>query len=498
MDADAVVVGAGFGGLAAGACLAKAGKQVVVIERQQGVGGNGHAFRRGAYTFDPAIHVTARGFGIDFLEVFMQSLGIAERVELMTADVNSAVRIAGSRFTLPTGVAAVTEYLCEQFPDDADGVAAFMRACVQVTRESQTPPTRIAPADYAAAMAEFPALFKYRMATVADVLDEFLDDPQAKAVCGAQWPYLGLPPSRQSFMTYSGAWMALLEPGPVYPRGSFQALADAIAEVITEHGGQLLLGISVTAITADGDGVSGVTLEDGQTISAPVVVSNADARLTFEQLLGAEHVPESLRRRLGRMKPSLSAFVLYTATTLDPSAFGLAHENFIYRHWDHDESYRELLSGGIGGMWLSVPTAHDADLAPAGEHIVVFGSLMPFDIGEPWKTAKPRYTELLLAELETHMPGIRDATTFLDSASPSTFHDYTLASSGGAYGWENTPNQVQPKRLSNRTPVAGLWLAGHWTNPGTGSIRCLFSGAQTAGAILGQDDAFAFLSSLAA
>jgi prolycopene isomerase len=493
---DAVVIGAGLGGLSAGACLARAGKRVLLVERQDGVGGNAHAFKRGSYTFDPAIHLTAHGFNIEFLDFYLSAVGIDDRVDLIHAEDNSAVEIDGSRFTLPVGVDALTEYLGEQFPGDADGVAAFVRVCAEATRQSQLPPPGGPAHDLAALVEVMPLVVKYRALTVSDVLDEFVTDQHAKAVLGAQWPYLGLPPSRQSFMAYSGAWMALVEPGPVYPRGSFQALADALADAIAAGGGEIILDRTVTRIPLEDGRVTGVELDDGELVSARAVVSNADAKQTYERMVGVEHLPDRLVRRLRRMKPSLSAFAVYSATTIDPSELGLSHETFVYRHWDHDETYRDLEQGRMGGMWVGVPTMHDPDLAPEGEHLVIFGSLMPYDIGEPWDEAKPRYTEMMVDELEARIPGFRDSTTFLESATPTTFERYTLAHRGAAYGWENTPRQTLPKRLDNHTPVDGLWLAGHWTHPGTGSLRCLLSGALAAAGILGIGDPRQFLTSL--
>ena len=139
---DAVVVGAGLGGLSAAAALAKAGKRVLLAERQDGPGGNARAFARGDYTFDPAIHVTAQGFDIEFLGGYLQSLGIASDLDLIVLDELYTVDVGGERFTLPTGIDAVIEYLSQQFPQEADGIAAYIQTCAQVTRESQAPPPR--------------------------------------------------------------------------------------------------------------------------------------------------------------------------------------------------------------------------------------------------------------------------------------------------------------------------------------------------------------------
>src|SRR5256885_7284352 len=112
-------------------------------------------------------------------------------------------------------------------------------------------------------MAALPALFKYRSSTLHAAIEEFVDDPEAQAVLGAQWPYMGLPPSRLSFMAGTGVWMAFMEPGPVYVRGSFQKLADGLAEVVAENGGTILYDEPVSRIVLEGGRVAGVTTAAG-------------------------------------------------------------------------------------------------------------------------------------------------------------------------------------------------------------------------------------------
>jgi prolycopene isomerase len=493
---DAIVIGAGLGGLSAAAGLTRAGKRVALVERQPGPGGNARAFQRGDYTFDPAIHVTAHGFEIEFLDGYLQALGIAERLELITMDRLYTVDVAGSRFTLPTGVEPVIEYLGEQFPAERDRIAAYVQTCAQATRESQAPPPRVALRDLEDVMAALPTLFKYRTSTLQAAIDEYVADPQAQAVLGAQWPYMGLPPSELSFMAGTGVWMAMMDPGPVYVRGSFQRLADALADAVTGGGNECFYDCGAAEVLIEGGAAVGVRLEDDRVLRAGAVISNADAHHTFGHLVGEEHVPERFRRRLDRMRPSVSAFLLYSATTLPVDEAGLAAETFVYDHWDHDETWAEVSAGKPGGMWLSLPTLHDRSLAPEGEHLVIFTSLMPYDIGEPWAGARERITEALMDRVEALLPGYRDSVTFADSATPETFEAYTVAHRGAIYGWENSPSQTLPKRLPQESPIPGLLLAGHWTNPGTGSVRCLLSGLQAAAIVSGHGDPIAFLQSL--
>ena len=96
---------------------------------------------------------------------------------------------------------------------------------------------------------------------------------------------------------------------------------DLDRRAVVRAGGELLFNAQVASINVKDGGVRGVTLADGTSVRAPIVVSNADARHTYDDLVGAEHLPERLVRRYRNMTLSLSGFVLYSATTLDVTQF---------------------------------------------------------------------------------------------------------------------------------------------------------------------------------
>jgi len=474
-----------MGGLAAAACLAKSGQRTLIVDSLDGPGGVAHAFHRGPYTFDPAVHITVNGFEGDILSLILAALGIGERIEQLHLAPLFAAEIAGERYAVAVGMQEALQSLTERFPARADQISRYFELCAKVTHESMQPPTRVGLSDLATTMAQLPNLFRYRTSTLGEVLEELIDDPEVRSVLGAYWPYLGSAPSRLSFIAAAGVLMAMIETGPMYPRGGFQALADALLEVVLENAGQAMFKSTVTAIVVQDGHVTGVRLDDGEFIAARTVISNADATQTFERLIGEEHLPERFMRRLRRMKPSPSAFVLYSATSLDTSQFGLAHETFLHSHADHDRNYEQISQGGLGGMWLTLPSLHDASLAPAGEQIVICTSLVPYDIGEPWGEARERYTEMMLAAIESLMPGYRERITYLETATPLTFEQLTHSERGAIYGWENVPAQTIGKRLAPVTPIDGLLLAGHWTEPGSGSLRAVFSGVQAAAITMG-------------
>jgi prolycopene isomerase len=472
---DVAVVGAGLGGLSAGAALARAGKKVLVVERQDGPGGYSHAFRRGPYLFDPAVHLTSQGRPGEFVDLYLRALGVRDLVQFVVLDSLYTADFPGERVHVPAGAERFVEAHAQRWPEERQAIERFVAVCGAVVDESHRVPPRLQLAELEGAAAAFPALFRYRLATAAEVLDEFFEDVRLKAVLASGWPYLGVPPSQASFILYSQMLFSWID-GPVQPLGSFQTFVDAFVAALERNGGELVLGTAVAKIEVDGGRVTGIALEGGRRVRVDAVIANADATQTIERLVGADQFPERFLRRYRRLRPSLSGFVLFTATDLDLAELGLATETFVH-DWDHEENYRVSFDGGaVCGTWASLPTLHDPSLAPEGEHLLVFSSLVPYDIGVHWDEAKDRYAEGMLDRLERLVPGYRNHLTFLEAATPLAMERYTLCRDGAIYGWQNTPQQSVGRRLPPIAPIEGLLFAGHWTEPGTGSFRAVYSG----------------------
>ena len=196
------------------------------------------------------------------------------------------------------------------------------------------------------------------------------------------------------------------------------------------------------------------------------------------------------------MKPSLSAFVVYLATDLNLVELGAKHEMFLYKTWNHDETFSSIFEGKPAGIAITVPTLSDPSLAPPGEHIVIVTTLIPYEIGSSWREQKSKYAEMLMQEVEKVFPGIRNHITFSEGGSPRTMERYTLYLTGAIYGWEVSPKQVSRGRLAHETPIKGLYLSGHWTQPGGGLYGVSLSGVDTASSILGYRDIIECLNAL--
>lgn len=480
---DVVVIGSGMGGITAGALLAKVGRKVLVVERQNAAGGYAHAFKRNSYTFDPAIHVVAQGKEGQIFDALLTYLNIRDRCSLHPAGRWYTAIFPDLVFDAPVGIQAFIETVVNCFPEHEEGIRKFFQICTQLHYELHEISLEVSLKDLDKTMERFPIIRDYSRATVGDVLDECLTDIRVKALCAATWPYLGVPPSKLDFVTFSVMLLAHVE-ALFHCEGGFQKMVDALAYALYENGGELVVGNGAQKILIEDGRTVGVLLDNGDTIRTPVVVSNADARQTFDALVGDEHLPAPFIKRLHRMRPSISAFLVFAATSLDLTQFNAAHDVFVFHHWDHEETYRDILNGKIGGISIRLVTLEDSSLAPAGEHIAIITAPMPYDIGIPWSEVRDRYTEELLDEVDHVFPGFRDKLTFVEASTPQALERFTGNYQGATYGWELSPPYTGSKRLKHQTPVQGLFLSGHWTQPGTGCVRTLGSGVHTAQIVL--------------
>jgi phytoene dehydrogenase-like protein len=276
---------------------------------------------------------------------------------------------------------------------------------------------------------------------------------------------------------------AYVEEGAYYCLGSFQRLADAIAAGLTTAGGELLLGHRVERILTKDGRVNGVVLDDGRRIETTLVISNIDARQTFEKLMDPNDVSSRYLRRLRRMSLSPSAVAMYLATDLDVRQLGAAHDTTLYTGWNHERSAGSVPEWEVRGFSILIPTLKDPSLAPSGEHLVILKAFSPPE-QELVPGARDGLADRMLELAEEVLPDLRRHLTFVYESPEGTL-PMRLHRLAPVYGWAATPQQTGARRLPQQAPIGGLLLSGHWTQPGHGVSVVVRSGVGAARLALG-------------
>lgn len=459
---DAIVIGAGVGGMVCAGFLARAGKSVLLLDHHYLPGGCCTAFPRKGYTFDAAVHhIGACGrFGI--IGQILSRFGMNFRfVHLNPMD---NLTFPDAEIQIPADIDDYAAQLSLRFPGEKEQIARFFKDFVRLYRQ--------------VLRREGPLLDEYRAASFDVLLRNYFNDETLRRILGAQWGYLGSPVEEISAIGMCQMLVSYWKDGAYYPIGSTQAFSDALAENLLHIGAHVLLKAGVSEILIENEKVCGVRTQEGIVVRADVVVSNVDARQLFEDLLPSD-VCSSERARIGQMRVAPSYYGLYLAV---PSELDLANlpRGFYYLSDDDGGSALEWI-------YLSVPTRYDPSLAPPGKQIISMTVGVRSSVPEfvAWQDDKSAMARRVVGYLDTRVPGLSNNIDFMDSASPRTIARYIRTRDGAAYGWAVLPDQSGDARFPSKTSLHGLYLVGQWTSPGPGVAAVAASGWATAARISG-------------
>ena len=493
-DYDVIVIGAGMGGLSAGAHLAVGGMSVMLLEQHHKVGGCTSSFSRGEYNFDAALHQMV---GVDELQ---KAAGIDDRIELIRVPDLYRTIFPGVDFTYPGDIDEAVRALSLEWPEESEAIEEFHRLMGQLAREG----LELADLGRANPIAKIfrmiqvpfrqPAIFKYRNANLQEVLDEHFEDEGLKAVISQLWVYYGPPPSRLWAPIFMIANYHYLTLGGWQIKGSSQALSDAYAERITELGGRVKTGTRVTSIIVEDGRARGVRTDLGETFRSRYVISNADPYQTFFTLVGEDRTPRKYCEKIRSLKPGNSIFGVYLGLDVESGFWNVDdYEIFYSKSLDADELYSRMMEGdfenGCAAMTFYTNIG-DSWYAPPGKSVLVMhaysdAKFWPRD-REEYRRKKELCADRLIALAENLFPGLADHIVVKEVITPLSLEAFTLQKDGIPYGWRLTPEQAM-KRLQIETPIEGLYLAGSWSQPSHGVSAAQESGYMAARMVLEEE-----------
>ncbi len=499
-DADTIVIGSGAGGLTAALALAQAGEGVLVLEQHTHPGGLCHSFRRGGYRFSPGVHYIGQLGPGGWLRRIYEGLGVADDLAFFEMNPQGFEHIHVGRevFDLPSGKAAMIERFKMRFPDQAKGIEEYLSLLHTVCEEMACIPEARSFMDFATIPFRTWNMGRYGLYSLDRILRDRISDPLLRAFLSIQCGDHGLPPSKIPFIMHAPVTGHYMD-GAYYPAGGASVIPEAMIRGLRKEGGEVLLSTPVEKILIEKRGgrrrAVGVRLDNGTELRAGRVISNASPHITYDSLVGREHLSLRLRRKLDRTRYSIAALTLFLATDMDLESMGLDSGNYWYTPDTDLESVftraqdPETLKDQLPSIFCGITSIKDPGNFHDGRHTIEVVRFLTYSAFSAYAGStsgrrpgdyldlKGRLTRAMLNSLERIIPGITGRILFSELGTPLTNEHYVRSTRGSCYGTAKVLSQIGPFSFKQFSEIDDLYLCG-------ASILHGVSGATTSGLTL--------------
>lgn len=518
---DAVIIGAGHNGLTNAAYLAKAGLDVVVVEKNDYIGGaavtremhEGWFYSSCSYVCSmmrQAIHrdlnLTRHGlllvpylgtvaFADDGKTLIDYTDGEAAYLELRRHSIHDADSMARFQADLGRYAQLIRKTLLRTPPDPSSFKPRDIRELLWLAKEFWSLGER-----------ELYEYIRFFTISAADFLDDYFENDLIKAAMaspGIIGTALGVYSPGSAYILLHhvmgdvdgnvGAWGLA--------RGGMGAISQALASAFQAEGGEIRTNAGVQQILVREGRAAGVVLENGDEIEAGIVVSNLDAKRTFTRIMDKKDLPPGIHKRAENFKIRGSSGKVNIALSGLPRFTGVPDNRYINRGGQGFVGSLETMERAYDcwkrGRWSEdpfvesvIPSAWDPTVAPVGKHWMSnFIQYCPPQLAEgPWTPAKrDQFGQTVIDKIERYSPGFKDLIVHMEVRTPHEIENEVGLTEGNIFQGELTIDQLLfnrpfPGYGQYRMPVANLYMCGSSTHPGGGvSSAC---GANAAREIL--------------
>lgn len=468
----AIVIGSGFGGLAAAVRLGAKGYRVTVLEKLDAPGGRAYVHRRGGYVFDAGPTIVTAPFLFEELWALCGKR-FSDDVTLKPLDPFYRIRFDdGSWFDYSGDAQAMRREVARFAPQDLDGYDAFFQEaekCYRLGFEGMASISFVTLSDLIAVLPDFMRMRAWK--TIYSRVASFIRDPKLRMVFSFHPLLIGGNPFS---VTCAYTLINALERrhGVHWAMGGTGALIQGLVGLIKGQGNSVRCESEVAEILVRHQRAVGVRLADGQILESEIVVSNADTAWTYRYLIPAQHRRHWTDAKIERTKFSMSLFVWYFGTR--QQFHDIPHHMILmgprYRELLADIFKRKILAKDFS-LYLHRPSASDPSVAPPGHDTFYVLSPVPhLQSGVDWSVAAEPYRQAIAQSLDrTIMPGFEQHITESFITTPQDFQDRLLSFRGAAFGPEPVLTQSAWFRPHNKSEdIAGLFMVGASTHPGAG------------------------------
>ncbi|GDX39252.1 phytoene dehydrogenase [Methylocystaceae bacterium] len=489
-QSNAIVIGAGFAGIALAIRLQSAGFSTKLIEKRDKPGGRAYVYQDAGFTFDAGPTVITDPSCLE--ELFeLSGRKLSDYVDLIPVAPFYQLRWEdGFIFDYANDQNDLDRQISACSPSDVEGYRRFLAYSKEVLEEGYIKLGHVPFPDFRSMVRVAPQLIRlesYR--SVYSKVAQYIKDEHLRQAFSFHSLLVGGNPFTTSAIY---ALIHALERnwGVWFPRGGTGALVNnGLIRLFKDLGGEVILNSPVKSIETKDNKVVGVLCENGNSFPADIVASNADVMHTYGALLKNEPLAYPTLKSLKNKRYSMSLFVIY---------FGLKRKHPELKHHIvmFGKRYRELIQEIFKGpnlaqdfsLYLHAPSVTDPSLAPEGSSAYYVLSPVPnlHAANIDWQVEGPKYRDKILDYLEEWiLPNLRSDLVTCRIFTPEDFRDELNAHQGSAFSLEPILTQSAYFRAHNAdNKIEGLYLVGAGTHPGAGIPGVVGSAKATAGIIL--------------
>lgn len=498
---DAVVIGAGNGGLAAAIRILQKGKSVLVLERWNAPGGFATSFRRGRFEFEASLH-ELNDFGTPEepgdVRTLFRELGVEDKIEwiksedayrVITLDGKYDVRVKLGKENYKKSIEAACPG-CGKYIDRFFDIAEEIRQAQAYTMSVNG----VTDKDYM--IKHFPNFIRVGSYSVNEVFRTMGMPQKLIDIMCAYWCYLGAHCEDLSFIHYCSMVYRYITRYAYMPKSRSHEISLAFDERIRELGGEIWYNSTVTAILTDADKqICGVRLADGTEVATRHIVANCSPHVVYGQLMDPSAVPETALKNCNARKFAGRGFCMFLGLNKSPEELGIKdHSYFIYDTMDTVKQYdlaKDIETNDVQATCcLNIA---NPDCSPAGTTIMYFTTLF---MSDAWaKVSEKDYVKVKeqvgsrMIDVFEKATGIkiRDSIEEVSIATPMTYARYCGHPEGTIYGYESQYwDGLMPRlqMMNEEVYVKGLRFAGGYSMRLSG-----YSSAYNSGDIVGRQTA---------
>jgi phytoene desaturase len=475
-----VVIGSGFGGLAAAIRLQAQGHQVTVVEKLDKPGGRAYVFEQDGFTFDGGPTIITAPWVLD--ELFaLTGRKTEDYIKLVLLDPFYNIRFEdGTVFHYNGDKEDLIRQVGAFSPRDVQGYQRFREKSWNIFNIGM--PLIDKPfLSIGSMMRVIPDLIRTRAdVSVAGLAEKYIKDDRLRQVFSFHPLLVGGNPFRSSSV-YALIHKLEQQWGVLFAMGGTGALVRALVQAFEDLGGEIRLESEVQEILVDEKRrASGVKLKTGQLLKADAVVCNGDLVQAYRTLLPAAVRPSVPNKKVENLRHSMSLFVVYFGTNRKYD--NIAHHEIImgsrYKSLLEDIFEKKILSDDFS-LYLHRPTATDPSLAPPGHDCWYVLSPVPhLGSNTDWEAVGQRYRDRIMQYLEDrYVPDLQQHIVTERRIDPRYFQNTLNSYMGSAFGPEPVLTQSAYMRPHNQSKdIPNLYFCGAGTHPGAGLPGVIASG----------------------